>query len=35
MTLDTVFYAREIPLVITLSIALAVWTPHKKSDIIQ
>jgi len=35
MTLDTVFYAREIPLVIALSIAFAVWTAHKKSDIMK
>ena len=35
MTLDTVFYAREIPMVITLSIAFAVWTAHKKSYIIE
>ena len=34
-TLDTVFYAREISLVLCLSIVFAVWTDHKKQGIIE
>jgi len=35
MMVGTVIYAREIPLVICLSIAFAVWTARDKSGIIQ
>ncbi len=34
-TLDTVFYAREISLVLCLSIVFAVWTDHKKQGIME
>lgn len=33
--LGTVFYAREIPLVLSLSVAFAVWTTYDKSDIMK
>lgn len=35
MAVDTVFYAREIPLTICMCIAFAVWTARKKSGIME